>query len=436
MFSFNFDQEIAANASYDFFKNQKLSLVGQGLSFEGFFLGPLHNWIQFVPYGICNLRPDCTPYFFAAAGIISGLVFYTIALHVFNRKIAFISLLIYIFSAVNINSERGPSSNYFLFLASTLLLFCLNKYYQGNSRLFVLGGFIGGLAVVNFNPIFIFTLSAYFISGTIKPGVRLKTIFWSAVLAAVNVLPLLIFNFRHGNIIYSNFVKFLMTSSAYENLFDKFIIIVFKIAIPYYSNFYFHNNSIIFLLITLGIVIISFRYPYKGKQKIHQFLIIWILAAVFGFIFYKRHIPDYYFIQTIPAVILLTATVLSKKLVFFLTFISVFLYANIYYLFNSENPVNYEFKKRVVDYIISDSNNKKFNVYFNFPQGQNTGFNYLFKIKDKIPEDYAETLYLLDFYDDKSFNTGLYYKSFGSNLLKITKIESMKIIKVKAEPIN
>lgn len=436
MFSFNHDQEIAANASYDFFKNGKISIIGQELSFQGFFLGPLHNWIQFIPYGACALKPDCIPYFFALTGIITGLVFYQVAYLVFGRKIALISLLIYLTSAVIIQNERGPSSNYFLFLTSTLLLFCLHKYYQRKNTLFILGGFIGGLAVVNFNPVFIFTLAAYFIGGIIRSKTNFTAIILGAILSAVNLLPLIIFNYRHSNIIYANLLKFINDSSVYENILDKFSFIVSKIVIPYYSNFYFLDKSVIYLFVTIAAIILSFYYGFKTKQIIYTFLIIWIFTTVLGFVFYKRHIPDYYFVQTLPALILLTAFVLSKKLVFFLTFISVFLYANIYYLFYFINPVNYEFKKRVVNYVISDSNNKKFNVYFNFPQGQNTGFNYLFKINNKTPEDYAETLYILDFYDDKSFNPDLYYKSFGSNLLKITKIDSMKIIKVKAEPVN
>lgn len=436
MFSFNFDQEVAANAAYDFIKSGKLSLIGQELSYPGFFLGPLHNWIQIIPYSICNLKPDCTPYFFAIAGLFSALVFYKVTYQVFNRKIALISLMIYSASAVIISYERGPNSNYFLFLISTILLFCLNKYYQGKNIPFIIGAFIGGLAVVNFNPIFIFTLIAYFIGGTIKSKTSVKAIFLGAMLAAANIFPLLVFNFRHDNIIYSNFVKFLNESSSYENIFDKFIFIIFKIAIPYYSNFYFLDTLIIFSFITAAIIMFSFYYAYKTKEKIYFFLIIWIITTTFGFIFYKRHIPEYYFVQTIPALIILTAILLSKKLVFFLIFISMFLYANVYFLFNSKNGINYKFKKNIVNYIISDSNSRNFNVYFNFPPGQNTGFNYLFKINDKIPKDYSETLYVLDFYEDKYFNSGSYYKSFGPNLLNIVNIETMKIIKVKAEPVN
>ena len=47
LFPFDHDQEVPAQAAYDFFVFHKLSLIGQELSFQGFFLGPIHNWVQF-----------------------------------------------------------------------------------------------------------------------------------------------------------------------------------------------------------------------------------------------------------------------------------------------------------------------------------------------------------------------------------------------------
>src|SRR3989344_7054588 len=70
-FPFDFDQQVPAEAAYEFFVNHKLTLIGQELSFKGFFLGPLHNWIQFIPYRICSLKPDCVPYFYILIGILT-----------------------------------------------------------------------------------------------------------------------------------------------------------------------------------------------------------------------------------------------------------------------------------------------------------------------------------------------------------------------------
>jgi len=90
-FPFDFDQQIPAEASYEFFVNHKITLIGQELSFKGFFLGPLHNWIQFVPYGICSLKPDCVPFFYILIGILTIMVLYLVVKKIFGDKTAVIA---------------------------------------------------------------------------------------------------------------------------------------------------------------------------------------------------------------------------------------------------------------------------------------------------------------------------------------------------------
>src|SRR3989344_8043887 len=161
LFPFDFDQEITANAAYDFFANHKISLIGQELSFEGFFLGPLHNWIQFIPYGLCRLQPDCVPYFYALISVFTLFLLHLTIKKVFNSKTAVLSVILVGFSFAQISYEIGVNSNYFLFLSSLGLVYCIHKYLNGNNRFLVLGSFIAGVATVNFNPIFIFSSIAY-----------------------------------------------------------------------------------------------------------------------------------------------------------------------------------------------------------------------------------------------------------------------------------
>src|SRR3972149_7312761 len=90
-FIFDYDQQIPAESAYDFFVNHKLTLIGQELSFKGFFLGPIHNWIEFIPYGICNLKPDCVPYFYILIGILTIIILYLVVKKIFDTKTAIIS---------------------------------------------------------------------------------------------------------------------------------------------------------------------------------------------------------------------------------------------------------------------------------------------------------------------------------------------------------
>lgn len=434
MFSFDFDQEIAANAAYDFIRSGKLSLIGQELSYPGFFLGPLHNWIQIIPYGFCNLKPDCVPYFFTSIGLLSAYFLYTTVKEMINQKTAIISTLLFLTSSVVIGSERGPSSNYFLFLVSIFMLFCLHKYYQGEKRYLIAGSFLGGLAIVNFNPVFIFTVIAYYICTLFSRKREIKLLIISFFAAFINIVPLLIFNFRHQNLIFNNLMKFLGETNSLEGILIKPFFVFKDITLPYYNNFLFLNNSPVLLLVTFCILLIGSATILKARKAILNFLVIWILCVIFGFTFYNRHISDYYFIQSLLPFIILTAFLLSKNFVVFVLILSAFIYSNIFNLLTFKPAVSYKLKKAVANRVISNSNGERFNVYYNFPRGLNTGYSYLFKFQAKTPEDYSENLYILDFYDSQQFNTFAYYKTYQDKIKKIESIGTMKIITVKNSP--
>ena len=114
---------------------------------------------------------------------------------------------------------------------------------------------------------------------------------------------------------------------------------------------------------------------------------LWIVIPIVGFSFYSGHIPDYYFIQSLLPFIILIAVAVRKSIMIFLIFIAVFLFGNINAAVNYKSGINYQIKKEVINFIISDTNEKSFNVYYDFPSGFNTGYDYLFKIAGTSPTE-------------------------------------------------
>lgn len=436
MFSFDHDQEVAANAAYEFIKFGKLSLIGQELSAQGIFIGPLHNFIQFIPYSICSLKPDCVPYFYVTLGLITTFIFFLVSKRIISRKVAIIAAGFHAASFVIIGNERGPSSNYFLFLVSTIILFVLYKYLQNQDKFLILGAFLGGLAVVNFNPIFIFTLSAYFLIAVFKKPLKVKIILLSLLAAAINITPLFLFNLRHQNILYHSFLKFITQNQNSENFIERFIFIVKDVLIPYYSNFLFQKNELIYLIITISILLAGSYSIIKSQRKIYKFLPIWILITVAGLTFFPRSIPDYYFVQTLPAFILIISLWLSKRFYAFLFISFLFLFTNINQAINYNPGISYKFKKAITSFVISDSARESFNVYYDFPPGLNTGYKYLFKAYDRIPQEGSKNLYILDFSNPTNFKLKKYYKTFSDKRVNIKTVDSMKIIIVKENKLN
>lgn len=431
-FAFNFDQEVPAQAAYDFFTKGKISLIGQGLSFEGFFLGPIHNWINFIPYGLCKLKPDCVPYFFTAITIITLLLLFIVVHNIFGKKIAIITFFVFAFSFVQIQTDIGANSNYALLTSEVIVLYSMYKYLTGKDHFLLLCAFVLGLATVNFNPVFIFTAIACLLAVLLRRNFKKSILFLSLLAFTINYLPLVIFNIRHDNILLHNFTVFVASSSESSITFDKIYFLIVNNFLSFYTNFLFQSPQPLLRILTIAILVLGIVKIIKIKSQVYLFLIIWAFVPVFGFIFYKNHIPDYYFLQTILPLSLITAIVLRQRFIYVLVFMGFFLYSNFSHSFKYETVFVYKTKKEIVNYIIDDSGEDSFNLYYELPQGQNTGYQYLFKYQNKQPQEGAKNLYMLTSLDPLGrFDLNKYTQPFKDKNVGVKKIGFAYIVSVK-----
>lgn len=429
-FNFNYDQQVAALAAYDFFKYHKVSAVGQELSFQGFFLGPLHNWIEFIPYSVCNLKPDCVPYFFAAVGILTAFTSYLVLKKILGKKPSIIVTSIYTFSFLTVDRERSVNSDYFLFLSSLGILFCLFQYFKGKNKYLILGSFIAGLATVNFNPVFIFSSAAFFITSLLRKKISFWFYFFSLFAFFINYLPLVIFNSRHNNLLAASLQKFSEQNVGEKDYLFK-IHDLFRVSISFISYYLFQSTHLIFTTSTLALLLMGIYFSLKRKDRFFHFLPIWIILTFVGFIFYKGHIPDYYFIQIILPAIILIALALRTNLIIFLVFITPFVFNNVSRLYRHEANINYKVKKEAINFILNDSKGETFNAYYDFPPGQNTGYSYLFKAYGREPVEGGKNLYILTFADPKGSNIEKYKPSFPDKTLSVKTAGFIEVVSVK-----
>jgi len=430
-FPFDYDQEIPAIAAYDFFVNHKITLIGQELSFQGFFLGPLHNWIQFIPYGICNLRPDCVPHFYILIGILTIISLYLVAKIIFDTKTATIAAAIYAISFSAISFERGVNSNYFLFLSSIGLIFCLYKYFFGKNIFLIIGAFIAGLAVVNFNPVFIFSTIAFFLTALIRPKRSVLVFVIAGLAVLINCLPLVIFNFRHDNILLRGFVNFAQQNAQTSDYMQKFVFLLKDVSIPFFAYYLFQSGALIFSLITLILLGSGFILIIRRKNYFYLFLPIWMIVTFLGFIFYRGWIPNYYFQQVLLPMILFVSVSTRKIFAIFLIFCIIFLFTNINESINYNTSINFATKKSIVEYILMDTGPDTFNVYNDLPISLNTGYYTLFQLYGKSPQEGGRNLYILDAKQPAYSVTLTYQKNFPNKKVNINTISTIHIISVK-----
>lgn len=394
-FIFDYDQQIPAQAAYDFFVNKKISLIGQELSFPGLYLGPLHNWLQFIPYGLCNLRPECVPYFYLATSLITIAFLYTTLKVTFSSKVATVATLLVALSLSQVSMERGVNSNYFILLSSSIMLYCLGKHFKGENKYYPLGAFVAGISTVNFNPVFIFTSFAYFAAFFIRKNRKYKLLLLSLVVYFVNYAPLAIFNFRHNNLLIHNISTFLSANATTQNISERFYFMVFKVVIPFVTFYLFSNVNLFLSLILGGIFIVGLIHLKQHRDNVKYFIILWPIIVVFLFIFYHGHIPDYYSQQMMLPLLIIFSLGITRNKLFTVVLLILFIFQNLYLAYDRDYPINYQLKKRVVNYIVSDSNNKSFNVYYDLPPGLNTGYGTLFKLIEIEPQENQTNLYIL-----------------------------------------
>lgn len=394
-FIFDYDQQIPAEAAYDFFVSYKLSLIGQELSFPGFYLGPLHNWLQLIPYGLCNLKPDCVPYFYLTISLITIAILYWALKSIFSHKVTTVTTILMAFSLTQISMERGVNSNYFIILSSTLMLYCLSKFYKGGNKHFICGAFVAGVATVNFNPVFIFTSLAYFSSFFVKKAKIYKAFFVALIAFFINYAPLVFFNLRHENILVNNLAVFLSESTSTNNLAEKLYFMTVKVTTPFTTYYLFSNVNIFLSLIAIGLFITGLFYLNKQQDNMKYFIFLWPLLVIFLFLFYKGHIPDYYSQQIVLPIIIIISIAITKNWILTAAFLIVFSFQNLYVAYQRNYPINYQLKKSIVNYIINDSDRKTFNVYYDFPPGLNTGYQTLFKLNRAEPQENQVYLYII-----------------------------------------
>jgi len=430
-FSFDFDHEISAQAAWEFFKHGKIFLIGQELSFQGFFLGPLHNWIQFIPYGLCNLKPDCIPYFYAVLGLLTVILIYLTLKSMFNPRAALISSAIYAISFTAISYEWGVNSNYFLLLSTLFVLFCLYKYFQQKGFYLILGGLVCGIAIVNFNPVFIFNAIAFFLVSLLRNNKSWRIYSLSIFALFLNYAPLVIFNFRHDNILWHNFLNFLEQSINHSNDFSSAWSLLSKVTLPYFTYYIFHSAYFLLIFALLIVLILGSYSILTSKSKYLIFLVLTPLINYTGLIFYKGHVPEYYFQQSALSVIILLSLILERYRIVFIILVPIFLWINLNENFNYKSVINYQVKKQAVNYIVSDTAGQTFNLYRDFPPGYNTGYDYLFRVYGKYPQEGAKNLYILEYTSLTDFDPTNYYLTYAGKDIKIKSFDSVFIISVK-----
>lgn len=397
MASFDFDQEYAANFAYSVLKEYPIQLIGQGLSVEGLFMGPLYFYYLVPFFFFSNLHPLGGFVGSAILGTITVAAYFFVGKSLFGVKAGLIAVFIRAVIFTELLHDWAMTPAYSSELLVLLTWWIFYKYWEGEVKYLPLLGLIFGL-YTSIHPILFPFYLVFLALLLIKRKLpNFKTLALSFTTFIIPLLPLIIFEFFHQFWEVRTLISFFNGASGgglhYPSLYFKFNIAEFQRIL----SFHFipaPTFLIIFLFIFLLLVI---QKPGFWKNKFHSTLplITYFIFLIYYALFPKK-IPEYYFLALTSLAIFYTGATLSllKKSKISLIILTLIL-VNITYVnfqqiwerWNNSSLITLANKDFIVKEILKNQpkDQEFFVSYIKYP-GWNTGFDYLFKLYGQIPQ--------------------------------------------------
>lgn len=396
LLGFYYDQGRDALVIWKLIHEGKLFLIGPVTGLPGIFLGPFYYYLITPFYLIGGGNPIIPAIFLGFLSTLAVFLLYYLGAQMLDRSCGLIAAFIGGFSYNIILSSRWLSNPTPILLSSLIVILSMFKIASGKSKYWwAILGLTAGLSMQFESASAIFYIPILIIF-SIWQYMRLKNAKLPIMAAAafgVTLLPQIIFNFKHQNILFDGFSKLFVQQESFgitkyllENrlkfLFDAFSS---KIFLGY------HNYSYI-LLFLIGVAF----FVYHKVVKKHSLIIIamFLLTACLGYILFKGNqgvVYDYYLTGYFLPFILLISLGLG---LFWKSRYGILLVLLFFYIFFSLNlplvrnmlidprtgptDIKYGSQMKAVDWVFKDVAGEVFNVDVYVPPVIPYAYDYLF----------------------------------------------------------
>lgn len=406
MAAFDFDQEYASNFAYSVVNDFPLRLIGQGISVQGLFMGPWYFYFLVPFYMIFHLHPLGGAVGSVILGLITILAYYYFGNKIFGKPAGLIAAF---FKAILYRSliedwAITPAFSCGLMVIITWYLFY--KYWQGEIKYLPLLGFVFGL-FTSFHPIlfpFYLVFLVILIIKRIFP--TLKTFLLTMVAFILPLVPLIAFEFFHQ----FTEVKLLIKIFTVHNVISNTSSLLSKLANfsllilggpQYRLGFDFVSKYLLSGLILCTLILFTIKKIHVWKDNFHFWaMIITFLIFVFYYGFFPTPVISYYFTGMVTLLVFYFAGILgylaTKKfsrffvIVFLLFLVFVNLKTLVFDRWLNPSLITLSHKDKIVKAILeTQPEGKDFFVSYISKPGWNFGFDYLFKIYQRVPKDKA-----------------------------------------------
>ena len=336
LLGFYYDQGRDALVIWKLWHEGKMFLIGPVTGLSGIFLGPFYYYLITPLYLIGRGNPLYPSVFFGVLSTLSLYVIYILGSNMHSRSTGIIASIIGGFSYYIVYNSRWLSNPNPMLLISMLFLYSLWKIITvGKGKWWVISALLLGVSLQFESASAFFYLFVYIIFliwrllNTISVGKLIRTNWIAAFIKKnfkvilisffaffITLIPQLLFNFRHDNILLNNFLKLFIHEKAFSKPITVFIL---ETRIDYFWSAFMgkifigqNRYAIIFASLSLASLIIGKNRLPKGLPTLFA---IFIITPMVGYILFQGNfgnIYDYYLIGYFLPFILIFSIGLSE----------------------------------------------------------------------------------------------------------------------------
>lgn len=405
LLGFYYDQGRDGLVIWDLWHKGKMFLIGPTTGIEGIFRGPYYYYLIAPFYLLGKGNPVFPSVFLSFTSVLGILLLYTLGKKVFGKEAGIFAVILASFSYKMIMASRWLSNPTPMLLLSVLFLWFLLKGLEKKSWAWPGMFFLFGLSLFHFGSAgevyYIIAILFVLVKTILKDGfgkkssINFRVLLYSAIAFFITILPLVIFDLKHGFILSGNIIDFLSVKKSFSIPDARFIQDKLEFFVEVFGGKLFvgiyEQEKLILLFLS---ALFFFFLSRMLKNKYFGILLFLFICPVVGLMFFKGNfgnVYDYYLTGYYLIFILLVGCILAslwktkigKVLVFLFLFF--FLNNNVkwtrsFLVDKVEDELSVAFKnqKEAIRWVYQDASDNKFNVDVYVPPVISYSYNYLF----------------------------------------------------------
>lgn len=404
LLQFYYDQGRDALVIWRLWHEGKFFLIGPVTGLAGIFLGPLYYYFIAPIYLVGRGNPVYVSVFLALTSTLAVYMLYFLGKKMHSRAAGIIAATIGAFSYYLVLAGRWLSNPTLILLTSMILLWSLWEIAEQSRFKFkskkmnvwwVAASLMIGISLHFESASAIFYIPLIFIFAVYmrKNLPNLKTTLISGFVFFLTLIPQILFNFRHDNILLNNFMKLFFQEKAFKGITRYILEVRANYFWSVFSTKLFPGWNAYAALFSILAVIVLIVARKSIKKHVFTLFAIFLLTPMVGYILFQGNfgnIYDYYLTgYYLPSVLLFAVAMgeLVKRkmtivvLVFFIAFFSLSgtLVKNLLTSKVGGRPISLEEQLLSVNWVFDDAADKvNFNIDVYVPPVIPHAYDYLF----------------------------------------------------------